>query len=322
MNDILSMTFPLFGLIFLGFGAGKIRSLPIEGLAWLNLFVVYLALPALFFQMLSKTPIEQISSWSFVLATLLAAYIVFALSFGVAALASGGDIEKSTIQGLAGSYGNIGYMGPGIAIAALGPEAAVPVALIFCFENAMHFTMAPLMMAVGNTNGISLWRTAWKVVLSIFTHPFIIATIAGIAAAAFQYHPPLPVEKLIASISGAAAPCALFAIGVSIALRPVGRFPAVVSVLLLLKLVIHPLIAYVVVSWIGNFTPVWTYTAVLLASLPTATNVYVIAQQHNVWVEQASSMIVISTIVSVFTVTGLLYLISTGILPPDLFPGR
>jgi malonate transporter and related proteins len=58
----------------------------------------------------------------------------------------------------------------------------------------------------------------------------------------------------------------------------------------------------------------------LLASLPTATNVFVIAQQYGIWVERASASVLITTCVSVVTVTVLLYLITTGMLPPDLFP--
>ena len=320
MTELLSITLPLFGLIFLGFGAGKLRALPVDGLAWLNVFVIYLALPALFFQLLSKTPIEQLTNWGFVLATTLAAYTVFAISFGIGAVSTEGKIPESTIQGLAGAYGNIGYMGPGLALSALGPEAAVPVALIFCFENTMYFTLAPLLMAVSRKNGDGVLRLIWRVVTSIITHPFIIATILGIVAAAYQVRPPEPVERLLSTLSGAAAPCALFAIGVTIALRRVRRYPAVMPTLLMMKLVVHPVLAYVFVSWIGNFSPIWTYTAVLTASLPVATNVYVIAQDNDVWVDGASGAIVISTIVSVFTVTGLLYLVSTGMLPADLFP--
>ena len=58
----------------------------------------------------------------------------------------------------------------------------------------------------------------------------------------------------------------------------------------------------------------------LLAALPTATNVFVIAQQYGVWIERASASILVTTVVSVLTVTGLLYLIKGGMLPPDLFP--
>ena len=71
---------------------------------------------------------------------------------------------------------------------------------------------------------------------------------------------------------------------------------------------------------VGNFDPLWIFTAVLLASLPTATNVFVIGQQYGVWQERASATILITTVLSVLSVSALLYAITNGILPPDLFP--
>lgn len=323
MAQILAMALPFFGLILLGFIAAKIRNIPIEGLTWMNFFIVYVALPALFFNLLSETPVEKLTSWSFIFASLLGTYCAFAIAFCVGVFATDGDIPQSTIQGLAGAYGNIGYMGPGIAIAALGPEAVVPVALIFCFDNTLHFAMAPLMMAVGGEGPKqSAAQMTLEVAKRIFTHPFIIATIVGVLAAVVQFKPPAVVGQLLGYLANAAAPCALFAMGITVALAPQGSIPRVLGMLVPIKLLIHPVLVYVLVSWVGDFEPVWTYTAVLLASLPTATNVFVIAQQYNVWAARASSMVLVSTIVSVFTVTGLLYLIATGLLPPDLFPSR
>ena len=65
----------------------------------------------------------------------------------------------------------------------------------------------------------------------------------------------------------------------------------------------------------------FTVIAVLLASLPTATNVFVIAQQYGIWVERASATVLITTVTSVATVSALLWLITSGTLPADLFPG-
>ena len=48
---------------------------------------------------------------------------------------------------------------------------------------------------------------------------------------------------------------------------------------------------YFALSLIGDFDPVWIFTAVLLAALPTATNVFVMAQQYGSWVERASGTI-------------------------------
>ncbi|MFD0917964.1 AEC family transporter [Pseudahrensia aquimaris] len=321
MAEILGLAMPFFGLIFLGFIAAKVRKLPMEGMAWMNFFIIYIALPALFFNLIARTPVNELASWGFIFAATFGTYCAFAIAFCVGVFSTDGDIPESTIQGLAGAYGNIGYMGPGLAIAALGPEAAVPVAIIFCFDNTMHFAMAPFMMAMGGgADRKPAWVTALAVLKKIFTHPFILSTIAGVVAALIEFRPPVPVQTLLDYLQNAAAPCALFAMGVTVAMSPRGSMPKVLAPLITIKLLIHPVIIYVLLSWMGDFPPIWVYTAVLLAALPTATNVFVIAQQYNVWVARASSMVLVSTIVSVVTVTTLLWLIKTGTLPPDLFP--
>jgi malonate transporter and related proteins len=249
----------------------------------------------------------------------LSAYVVFLLMFAFSMLFSGRLIGESTIKGLAAAYGNIGYMGPGLALLTFGEAAAVPVALIFCFENIVHFTVAPMMMALSGEEKESRWRLALKVVRQIVLHPFIIATAAGVLAAWLQFQPPLPVERLLQYLAQAAAPCALFAMGVTLALRPIKRVPKELGLIAALKLIVHPLICYVVLSAIGDFPDIWVYTAVMMAALPTATNVFVIGQQYGVWVERASASVLLTTVISVVTVTALLYAITTGMLPPNLF---
>ena len=59
---------------------------------------------------------------------------------GVASRAQRGRYLEA---GLSGAYGNIGYMGPGLALATLGAAANVPVALIFCFDSILLFRWCP-----------------------------------------------------------------------------------------------------------------------------------------------------------------------------------
>ncbi|UIJ73702.1 AEC family transporter [Aurantimonas sp. HBX-1] len=320
MIAIVGLISPFFGLIALGFGAGRIVRHPVEGLAWLNVFIIYIALPALFFQLLAKTPVEKLASPGFVTATTLATFLIFAAGLALALLRSRGDIPASTVQGLASAYGNIGYMGPGLALVALGPEAAIPVALIFCFDNTLHFVMAPLMMALGGDRRGTVLQVAGGVLVRIFTHPFILATIVGVAAAIFHLVLPDPVDRFLQLLANAAAPCALFAMGVTLALRPLKRVPPELAFIVPLKLVAHPLAVWLMLGLFGSFDPVWVQSAMLLASLPTATNVFVIAQQYGVWVERASASVLVTTVLSVGTVTLLLYLIASGAIPADPFP--
>ncbi len=314
MLEVAGLVAPLFALILLGYISAKLIRIPLEGLAWLNFFVIYIALPPLFFRLLSKTPVSEFGNITFLLCASAATLFVFITGFAIPIVLKRGNTREATIQGLAGAYGNIGYLGPPLAIAAFGPEAGVPVALIFCLDNTMHFTLAPLLMSVGSNNRGAWAGVIWKVLKNIFTHPFILATIVGIAAAIYQYQPPAPIVSLIDSLANAAAPCALFALGVTAALRPLTRIPAELVYLLPMKLLLHPFIVYLAVSWIPGVPDIWVYSVVLLAALPTATNVFVMAQNYQAWEQRVSSMIVISTAISVFTVTLYLYFAKNGFL--------
>jgi len=319
MQDVVALALPFFGLIFLGYGSGKFIKIPEDGLLWLNFFVIYVALPALFFRLLSRTPIDELTNFAFVASTTFSTYCAFAIAFCIGVVATRGNIAEATIQGLAGSYSNIGYMGPGLTLAALGPAATVPTALIFCFDNTLLFILAPLMMAISGTEDKKLGETVVLVLKRIFTHPFIVSTIVGVAAAAIEFQPPKAIDQLLTYLSNAAAPCALFALGVTVARRPLRRVPRELPLLLLTKLVIHPVIVFLLLNWVGGIDPVWIATAVLMACLPPAANVFVIAQQYGVYMERASSAILVGTVVSVATVTLVLYLIKNGLLTISIF---
>jgi hypothetical protein len=322
LANVIGLVLPFFGLILLGFVTARITRQPLDALGWMNTFIIYVALPALFFNLLSRTPVEQLAQWRFVLGATFGTYIVFSLMFVIAVLRSGGDVAESTVKALAAAYGNIGYMGPGLALLAFGEDAVVPVALVFCFDNTLHFVMAPLMMALSGRDAThqSPLQLAFGVVKRVFTHPFILSTIVGVGAAVVSFQPPAAIQTLLNYLANAAAPCALFAMGVTLALRPLRRVPSDMVFIVAIKLAVHPVIVYLLLSWIGNFPPIWVYSGVLLAALPTATNVFVIAQQYGVWVERASASVLITTTASVATVTALLFAMTNGWLPPDLFP--
>jgi hypothetical protein len=303
----------------MGFACGKLKQIPDTALAWMNFFIVYVALPALFYRILAQTPLSQLAQVDFVFATTLATFWAFAVSFAIGMLIRRGDIAESTIAGLAGGYGNIGYMGPGLALATLGASATVPVALIFCFDTLLLFSLVPFLMALANPQPMSLTATALDVVKRIVTHPLVIATALGIASAAIHFQPPVALERLMQFLQNAAAPCALFTLGVTVALRPLKAMPWEVPFLVAVKLVLHPVLVFLLLSLFGPFDQAWVYTAVLMAALPPALNVFVFARQYDSWVEQASSAVLIGTLVSVVTLTSVMWMVKTGTLPQLLF---
>lgn len=320
MAEIASLVLPFFGLILLGYLVARWKKLDAEALGWLNIFIIYVSLPALFFKIIGRTPLSELARFDFILTSLAATYTVFAIVFLIGRFWTRASVGEATLQGLAGAYGNIGYLGPGIALAAFGETAALPLALIFAFENMVHFSVAPAFMAFDGRDSRTPMVLARDVAVKIATHPFIIATAAGFIAAATGFKAPVVLQTMIDNLAQAAAPCALFAMGVTLALRPLKRVPVEIPLIVPAKLLVLPALMYLYLSLSGSYPPVWVATALLLAALPTATNVFVIAQQYDTWQERASATVLITTVISVVTVSGLLYLIKSGALAPDLFP--
>ncbi len=85
--------------------------------AGLSFFVLYLALPALFFQLIAATPLGRCRGWSFVVTTTFATYCAFAIAFSIGALINGGNVPEATVEGLVGSYANIGILAPALTMA-------------------------------------------------------------------------------------------------------------------------------------------------------------------------------------------------------------
>ncbi len=307
--DVAALAMPFFGLIALGFLCGRLFDASQDGLAWLNIYIVFVAVPALYFALISRTPFEQLANVGFVAITTTATFTCFAIALAIGLFASKGRLGEATIQGAAGSYSNVGYMGPGLTLAALGPAAAAPTALVFVFDCMLLFTLVPFLMSVAGARKESAWATAGLVLRRIALHPFNIATLAGGLAAYFHWQPPAPVLRIVDLLSGSAAPCALFMLGVTVALQPLKQIPSELPALLAVKLLLHPAIVFTLFWAVGGFDPVWIATAVLMASLPPALNVFVMASQYQTYVERASAIILVGTVVSVATVTTLLALV-------------
>jgi hypothetical protein len=175
---LFNLLAPFFGLIGLGFFCGKVVKQPEAGLAWMQFFIIYVALPCLFYRLIADKPLDQLTNWSFVTATTLATFSAFVLSL-TAGWKYTKDLGQSVMQGVAGSYSNVGYMGPPLILAALGEAATPPVILIFVFDTLLLFSLVPLLMSVSGVEKLSLGATIRKIVWRVVTHPFNMAVGSG-----------------------------------------------------------------------------------------------------------------------------------------------
>ena len=205
MIDILNLAIPYFGLIFIGYACGKAKALPESGLAWMNFFLLYVSLPALLFGIMSRTPFAELNNPPFLIATTLGTMIAFALALIVGKLIGKLTLREATIAGLAGAYGNVGYMGPGLALAVFGSKAAAPTALIFCCDSIFLFSIVPFLIELTDREHPSLLHALGVVVKQIVLNPLIMSACLGALCAALHIEFPVALNNTLQFLQNAAA---------------------------------------------------------------------------------------------------------------------
>ncbi len=151
MNEILSLLVPFFGIILLGYGAGRLGLISAGGLGGLQRLRILRRAARADLQSGGADPTELFAGWSFLVTTTFATYCAFAIAFSVTALLNGGRVPEATLGGLVGARSNIAWLAPALVIGALGEGAAAPMAFVLTLDTAMLAIATPLMMALGGT---------------------------------------------------------------------------------------------------------------------------------------------------------------------------
>ncbi len=138
-------------------------------------------------------------------------------------------------------------------------------------------------------------------------NPLLIAPALGALVPLLGATVPLPVESFLKLLGGSAAPFALVALGLFLARpRTTETRPVAATALLVgLKLLVHPLLAYGLARAFG-LPPLLLHTAVLMAALPTGTGPFMLAEFYRREAAVTSNVVLVSTIVSIVTVSGYL----------------
>lgn len=301
MFEIFSLIVPFFGVIGCGYAGGKLIGE--KGQQGLNLFVLHFALPALLFSLMAHGELATRFEAGFIAAYASTSVVLVVFAYVVFRYLYHRRRRETAILAMGSVYGNIGYMGIPIVTIILGPEASVPAVIALMIDVMI---IIPLMTAIVASDSESknsrFFDAAFKVFITTIKSPFIIAAFLGAAVSLSGLPLPGMIDSLLDILAAAAAPCALFALGASLYGKPLGGNISPALVVSLFKLVIHPVLLFVVLTMVFSVDPKWAESAVIAASLPVALTVYIVAQQYNAAVVGASTAILLSTALSLVTV--------------------
>jgi predicted permease len=220
---------------------------------------------------------------------------------------------ESGLFGLNAAYPNYGYIGVPLALLAFGPDVAVPMALILVSNNVLLLLLTSIFTRDGRAKGLG--SLLWTNIVSLSRNPLLLSVLVAVAFSASGFTLPAMPDIFLKFLAGAAAPTALFALGITLVGQPIKEAWAELSLLVLMKLLLHPLLIIAVflqahLSGNSSIDVLWIKVAVLFTCLPIAANAFAMSEYYGTYSGRSATAIMITTLLASVSVPAFLYIIS------------
>jgi predicted permease len=312
MGPILNVVFPIFAIMAAGYAAGRFRLLGSESSEALNRFVYFIALPALFFVSMARVSLAEVFNLPFLGAYGGGAAVTFVIAVVVAKYAFPNRLGALGLAGLSAIFANTGYMGIPLLMLAYGEAGMLPAIISTILNGAVIMAFGIVLLELDVHQGEGSLTVLKNALRGVVRSPLVLSAVAGLAVSGFGIPLPQALGTFCDILGASAGPCALFAIG----LFMVGKSPTAgaveVSWLVFLKLLVQPLITWLLAFHLFTMEPVWAAGAVIQSALPTGALVFVLAQQYGIYVQRSTAVIMASTVISLVTLSALFVYLGIG----------
>lgn len=286
----------IWGIIGIGYILGRFKVLGEGAQRVLSRFSFFVASPALLFGTISGANFEDVFGSPFW--TISGSASIAALVAILVAVIQRRRFNPETVLGVMSSaYSNSNNLGLPIALYVLG--SAAYAAPILIFQVAIYQPIFVIVIEIIRRQRSTSLR---KMILGIVCNPLLIASISGIIIAAVDWTPPTVLLESLDTIGGAAVPSTLTAFGISLfGAKPFKDHTARLSVALAsaIKLVIQPLAAFGLAVLVFRLEGTALFAAVVMAGLPTAQNVFVLATRYEAGEVATKDTILLTTALAV-----------------------
>jgi predicted permease len=315
MLDVLRVTFPFFALVLCGYWAARRQMLPFEAIPGLNGFVLFFALPCMLFRFGANTPIAQLLDAGAFFMYLFCALVMVAFLVAIS-LNKRFGWNDAAFGALVGAFPNTGFMGVPLLVALLGSAAAGPAIVTIVIDMVITTSLCIALSRLDGAGQQGVSQAAKNALLGVVKNPMPWAILLGTLFSAFQIDLPGPVDKTVALLGDAASPVALFTIGAVLARSQTTAHHAQHGPLTwqdyvpvaLIKLLLHPVLVLLVgLAVISMGVPIDAFALkvmVLVAALPSASNVAMLSERFGADSGRIARIILVSTAAAFLTFSG------------------
>lgn len=301
----LNATVPIFLLMILGFLLKKLGVIDDVFASKMNKFVFLIPLPVLLFEDLSTVDFAQVWNMKFVLFCFVVTLVCIILAALVSFLWHDKSIQGEFIQ--ASYRSSAALLGIAFIQNIYGNAGMAPLMIIGSVP--LYNIMAVVVLSFFKPDRKKLDKEVWKTTLKgIVTNPIILGIAAGLLWSALRLPMPSILEKTVSDIGAVATPLGLMAMGASFDLKKAFGKVKPAAVASVMKLVLFAAFFLPLAVWMGFRREELVAILVMLSSATTV-SCYVMARNMGHEGVLTSSVVMLTTLFSAFTMTGWLYIL-------------
>lgn len=312
MQAILNIVLPVFSIMLAGYLAGRFKLLGGASSEALNRFVYFVALPALFFISMARVEIAAAFHGPFLLAFGGGVLGGFGLSLLVAVFLFPNRLAALGLHGFNAIFANTGYLGIPLLLITFGEAGKLPGIISTVLNGTVVITVAVAIIEIDLGQRGRPLQILRNVILGVIKSPLVLSAAAGIGVSALGWDVPTAFATFCDILGAAAAPCALFAIGLFMVGRSFTAGMGEVGWVVAVKLLVQPALTWWLAYEVMVMDPVWAASAVIQAALPTGALAFVLAQKYDIYVQRSTAAIMVSTVLSVVTLSALFAMLGVG----------
>ena len=297
---------PFFAVLLCGMLAARLRLIDDAGLLGLNAFVFWFALPALLFGKVATTPFARLTDWTLYVGYEGSCVLLYLLVLAAARWGAGRSLQEAAICAFAASWGNVGYMGVPLLMAAYGEAAALPAVLAVVLDTLVLQSLTIFLLESGSTAGS--WRQPARRRLGRDPQPADHRRRRRRRRSRAGPRPAGPGHRVLSAPRAGGGPGALFALGATLRGGAMVEDQRLVAGTIMAKLLLLPAVAWLVLQAVPLPAELWS-PLIIATALPTAASVFVIAQRYGVLERQVAAIVFVSHLLGILTLTGLLVLL-------------
>ncbi len=316
--EILELILPVFAVVAVGYLSVRFGIVPASITSPLVQFVYHICLPALMFHIIAGDAIDALLNWRFWVAFAGGSLVLLALVFVLGGRWLGKDFGDRAILAFTAVQINAAFVALPVLHVIFGAKGVAPAAIANFIVAAVMFPLLATMMEMTRQSGSGDNKGVWRLARGVFLSPMVWPSVLGFLFAAFAIPVPKTVDSFLVILGSALTPVALFAIGASIRLGDIVHDALRIAVLSTIKLVALPALVFGIALALG-MEPFFVIAVTICACVPTAKNVYFLANEYHVAEKSAAAMISATTVASIVTMT--LWLLFLASLYPSVFKG-